>query len=109
MEIRLVKKTGVPKAEVEAHQKIQGEFSSTPFSKNWRGYASFAIARGGRGAGDDDFDLVLVTHVAVIVVELKNWHGLLLESDGQRWFLDGESRDTSPVLKANLMRSALPA
>lgn len=102
MDIKLIKKSGVPKAEVEAHQQIQREFSSSPFSKGWRGYASFSISRGGRGAGDDDFDLVLVTHNVVIVVELKNWHGKLLESDGQKWFLDGEPRDTSPVLKANL-------
>ncbi len=102
MDIKLIKKSGVPKAEVEAHQKIQREFSSTAFSKGWRGYASFAISRGGRGSGDDDFDLVLVTHNVVIVVELKNWNGKLLESDGQKWYLDGESRDTSPVLKANL-------
>ena len=81
MDIKLIKKTGVPKAEVEAHQQIQREFSSAAFSKGWRGYASFAISRGGRGSGDDDFDLVLVTHSVVVVVELKNWHGKLLESD----------------------------
>lgn len=102
MDIKLIKKTGVPKAEVEAHQQIQREFSSAAFSKGWRGYASFAISRGGRGSGDDDFDLVLITHSVVVVVELKNWHGKLLESDGQKWYLDGEFRDTSPVLKANL-------
>ena len=81
MDIKLIKKSGVPKAEVEAHQQIQREFSSTAFSKGWRGYASFAISRGGRGSGDDDFDLVLVTHNVVIVVELKNWNGKLLESN----------------------------
>ena len=102
MEIKILKKTGVPKAEVEAHQQIQREFSSSDFSRKWKGYASFAIARGGRGAGDDDFDLVLVTHAHIVVVELKNWHGTLLESDGQQWYLDGECRGTSPVAKANL-------
>ncbi|MCG7399683.1 AAA domain-containing protein [Caballeronia zhejiangensis] len=102
MEIKILKKTGVPKAEVEAHQQIQREFSSSDFSKKWKGYASFAISRGGRGAGDDDFDLVLVTHAHIVVVELKNWHGSLLESDGQQWYLDGECRGTSPVVKANL-------
>lgn len=102
MDIKLIKKSGVPKAEIEAHQQIQKDFSSAEFSKGWRGYASFAIARGGRGAGDDDFDLVLVTHTSIVVIELKNWHGKLLESDGQRWYVDGEYRDTSPVLKANL-------
>jgi hypothetical protein len=42
MEIRLIKKTGVPQAEIEAHKQIQADFDSTPFGKNWRGYASFA-------------------------------------------------------------------
>lgn len=102
MEIRLLKKNGVPKAEIEAHQQIQRELSSASFSNNWRGYASFSIARSNRGSGDDDFDLVLATHTNIVVIELKNWNGKLLESDGEKWYLDGECRDTSPVLKANL-------
>lgn len=52
--------------------------------------------------GDDDFDLVLVTHTNILVVELKNWYGKLLESDGEKWYVDGQCRDTSPVAKANL-------
>ena len=97
MEIRLVKKAGVPRAEVEAHQAIQREFNSAPFSKGWRGYASFALARAGRGGGDDDLDLVLVTHTGIVLIELKNWNGKLLESNGHKWFLDGEDRGDSPV------------
>ena len=62
MEIIVIKKIGVPRAEIEAHQQIQREFSNTPFSSKWRGYAAFALARRGSGAGDDDFDLVLITH-----------------------------------------------
>ena len=107
MEIRLIKKTGVPHAEVEAHRQVQKEFSSAAFSDSWRGYAAFALARGGRGAGDDDFDLVLVTHTNVVVVELKNWHGKRLESDGHKWFLDGEDRGASPVEVVNLKAKKL--
>ena len=101
MEIRLIKKTGVPNAEVTAHQQIQKEFSATDFSNDWRGYAAFALARQGSGAGDDDFDLVLVTHTNIALIELKNWHGKLLESDGHKWFLDGEDRGSSPVAVVN--------
>jgi len=97
LEIRLVKKAGVPRAEVEAHQVIQREFNSATFSKGWRGYASFALARAGRGSGDDDLDLVLVTHTGIVLIELKNWNGKLLESNGQKWYLDGEDRGDSPV------------
>lgn len=107
MEIRLIKKIGVPRAEVEAHQQIQKEFNAAAFSKSWRGYAAFALARGGRGAGDDDFDLVLVTHTNVAVIELKNWHGKRLESDGHKWSLDGEDRGTSPVEVVNLKAKKL--
>ncbi|WP_178385416.1 nuclease-related domain-containing protein, partial [Pseudomonas aeruginosa] len=95
MEIKLAKKSGVPKAEVLAHQTIQKEFSSSPFSKQWRAYAAFALARSGRGSGDDDLDLVLITHTGIALIELKNWHGKLLESDGQKWYLDGEDRGSS--------------
>jgi superfamily I DNA and/or RNA helicase/serine/threonine protein kinase len=102
MEIRLIKKTGVPNAEVGAHQIIQKEFSTTAFSDSWRGYAAFALARRGSGSGDDDFDLVLVTHANIALIELKNWHGKLLESDGRKWFLDGEDRGPSPVDVVNL-------
>ena len=97
MEIRITKRDGVPQAEREAHQQIQAEFDRTPFSKGWRGYASFALVRPGRGTGDDDFDLVLVTHSTIIVIELKNWNGNLLQSDGKKWYLDGEDRGDSPV------------
>ena len=111
MEIRILKKSGVPHAEIEAHKKIQEEFDSTPFSKEWRGYAAFSLARKGRGAGDDDFDLVLITHTNIVVIELKNWHGKLLESNGNKWFLDGEDRGSSPVdvaaLKAKKLASTM--
>ncbi len=108
MDIQILKKTGVPKAEVEAHQVIQKTFSASEFSKGWRGYASFAVARRGMGSGEDDFDLVLVTHANIILVELKNWHGQLLESDGREWYLDGQKRGTSPVSKvrANVRKLA---
>lgn len=97
MEIKLIKQTGVPHAEIEAHKSIQNEFHNSAFSKDWRGYASFALARQGRGSGDCDFDLILVTHTTIVVIELKNWNGKLLESKANKWFLDGEDRGSSPV------------
>ena len=107
MQITLIKKTGVPRAEVEAHQQIQQAFSSAAFSKHWRGYAAFCLTRSGRGAGDDDFDVVFVTHANIVVIELKNWHGKRLESDGHKWFLDGEDRGSSPVGVVNLKAKKL--
>lgn len=97
MEIRFLRKSGVPAAEISAHQQIQKVFDSSPFTKSWRGYASFQLARGGRGSGGDDFDLVLVTHTCIVVIELKNWHGNTLKSQGGKWYVDGEDRGASPV------------
>ena len=101
MEIRLLDKRGVPAAEIRAHQAIHEAFNKSSFTKDWRGYASFKMARGGRGSGDDDFDLVLVTHTSVIVIELKDWHGAKLESINGRWYVDGDDRGPSPLYLVN--------
>lgn len=97
MEIKLIRRSGVPASEVKAHQEIQKAFSVSPFSKAWRGYASFKLVRKGPGTGDEDFDLVLITHSAIAVIELKNWRGKELKQVGSNWFLDGEDRGESPV------------
>jgi len=111
MEIRLIESAGVPASEIAAHQRIQMAFDAAPFTKGWRGYASFKLARGGPGAGDDDYDLVVVTHSHIIVIELKNWRGKQLVSRGGNWYVDGEPRGRSPVnlvnLKAKRLASAL--
>ena len=101
MEIRLLNKSGVPAAEIQAHQKLYDAFNKSNFTKNWKGYASFKLARVARGSGDDDFDLVIVTHTNVIVIELKNWHGKKLESVNGHWYVDGEDRGASPVELVN--------
>lgn len=82
MEVRLIEKSGVPASEIDAHQQIQKAFDAAVFTKGWRGYASFKLPRGGPGAGDDDFDLVLVTHTHIVVIELKNWRGEKLTARG---------------------------
>jgi serine/threonine protein kinase len=111
VEIKLVARQGVPPSEIDAHRQIEDEFNATPFTKQWQGFAAFALARKGWGAGDDDFDLVLLTHTNVLVIELKNWNGRELTSDGHKWYLDGKDRGTSPVetsgLKAKRLASEL--
>ncbi|MCG9124865.1 AAA domain-containing protein [Laribacter hongkongensis] len=107
MEIRLIKKTGVPAHEIDAHQKIHKALSGAAFSSRWRGYASFKLLRASYGSGDDDFDLVLVTHTNIVVLELKNWSGRVLESRGGHWYMDGNDRGESPVELANLKAKKL--
>lgn len=46
MEIRLIEKAGVPASEIDAQQRIQKAFDAAPFTKGWRGYASFKLVPG---------------------------------------------------------------
>lgn len=82
----------------------------------WRGYAGFrfADARGAEG----EFDLVIVTHKNVLIVELKHWQGEIT-SNGGKWYQNGDERGRSPVAvtqnkvfllqkKLNTIRSSFP-
>lgn len=76
----------------------------------WKGYAGFRFAdsRGKEG----EFDLVIVTHKNVIIVELKHWHGVIT-SHGGKWYQNGDERDSSPVFgtqkKVYLLKNKLNA
>jgi serine/threonine protein kinase len=61
----------------------------------WKGYAGFRLAGAGR---EGEFDLVIVTHYNVIIVELKHWNGELTAS-GDNWYQNGELRERSAVSK----------
>ncbi|MCF7996085.1 MAG: NERD domain-containing protein [Chromatiaceae bacterium] len=60
----------------------------------WKGYAGFRFfdSKGYEG----EFDLVLVTHCLVLIVELKHWNGDLTSSDGN-WYLNSREMGRSPV------------
>lgn len=107
MEIKLLNKNGVPAAEIPAHKKIFDAFNKSRFTSRWKAYASFKLARVARGSGDDDFDIVLITHTNIIVIELKNWHGKKLESVSGHWYVDGEDLGKSPVETVNLKAKKL--
>lgn len=110
MEIVCLNRLGVPRAETSAHQQIASALNRGVQSKTWKGYAAFSLTRQGGGSGNDDFDVVLITHSAILVIELKNWNGKALVSDGTYWYVDGQKRP-SPVpgvqLKAKKLASAL--
>lgn len=60
----------------------------------WKGYAGFRLIGGRNNEGE--FDLVIVTHFNVIIVELKHWNGELT-ANGDQWFQNGEHRERSAV------------
>lgn len=61
----------------------------------WKGYAGFKFVSGNT---EGEFDLVIVTHYNVLIVELKHWNGKLT-ANGDNWFLNGEYIDRSAVSK----------
>lgn len=73
----------------------------------WKGYAGFRLIGSGK---EGEFDLVIVTHYNVVIVELKHWNGELTAA-GDNWYQNGEYRERSPVSKtqdkAHLLKSKL--
>ncbi|MFI8581031.1 AAA domain-containing protein [Ectopseudomonas khazarica] len=61
----------------------------------WKGYAGFRFvdSKGKEG----EFDLVIVTHCNVIVVELKDWNHEPVTANGDIWFKGDKNMGRSPV------------
>lgn len=109
---------GLQDQEIEAIKKIQLKFSATEpnntprgggdslraqlqnkLGRNgmfpWKGYAGFRFveAKGKEG----EFDLVIVTHCNVIIVELKDWNHAPVTANGDAWFKGDKNMGRSPV------------
>ena len=60
----------------------------------WKGYAGFRLVDSGK---EGEFDLVIVSHCNVIVVELKDWNHGKITCQGNKWFLGNKDMGKSPV------------
>jgi len=74
----VVRGNGLHKSETNALDQIQKHLRDS-----WFGYASVLVAD---KQGSMEFDLIIVTHDRVLVVELKEWHGKLTSYDGN-WII----------------------
>ncbi|WP_426175571.1 AAA domain-containing protein [Massilia sp. TWR1-2-2] len=61
----------------------------------WKGYAGFRFvdSKGKEG----EFDLVIVTHCNVIIVELKDWNHQPVSANGDTWYKGDKNMGRSPV------------
>lgn len=109
---------GLQEQEVEAIKKIEAAFTDRQpdgSSQNgssslrdqlrnklgrdgmfpWKGYAGFRFvdSKGKEG----EFDLVIVTHCNVIIVELKDWNHAPVTSNGDIWYKGDKNMGRSPV------------
>lgn len=108
---------GLQEQEIEAINKIKEEFADTVHTSKpqggnslrdqlqnklgrtqsypWKGYAGFRFvdSKGKEG----EFDLVIVTHCNVIIVELKDWNHEPVTANGDIWFKGDKNMGRSPV------------
>ena len=108
---------GLQSQEIKAIDAIQKAFSAKGIAKSkparsgsiqdqlrsiganpmfpWRGYAGFRFvdARGNEG----EFDLVIITHCNVLIIELKDWNNGEIISRGDKWYKNDSDMGRSPV------------
>ncbi len=109
---------GLQEQEIEAINKIKAAFADTHHvskpqgegnslreqlqnklgrtqSHPWKAYAGFRFidSKGKEG----EFDLVIVTHCNVIIVELKDWNREPVTANGDIWFKGDKNMGRSPV------------
>ena len=85
---------GLQPQEVVAIQNIEKKFSGIGEMFPWKGYAGFRFVGLGR---EGEFDLVIITHCVVIIVELKDWNNGEITYKGDKWYKNDREMQRSPV------------
>ncbi|MGC6406471.1 AAA domain-containing protein [Bisgaard Taxon 45] len=105
---------GLTAHEMEAIEKIKQAFSEDSRNMNlsskgkgfealsalksifpWKGYSGFRFADV-KERKEGEFDLVIITHCNVLIVELKHWNGKIT-SHKDKWYLNNRDMGRSPV------------
>lgn len=104
---------GLTQHEVDAIEKIKQAFQASENNKKvkgqgfdtlkslksifpWKGYSGFRFADV-EERKEGEFDLVIVTHCNVLIIELKHWNGEPITNNGLRWFKGKKDMGHSPV------------
>jgi serine/threonine protein kinase len=101
MKIICLNSEGINKYEKDANSRMEKEFSS-----KWRGYSALELIDIREGTKEIDF--VLVTEDRIVLLELKNWNGLIKFEDN-KWYHNGEARPSPVKINANKNRLLLTA
>lgn len=119
---------GLQEQEVAAIEKIKATFSghatapTTPirggslrdqlqssYGNNgmfpWKGYAGFRFVDSKKH--DGEFDLIIVTHCNVIIVELKDWNHQPVTAKGDTWYKGIKNMKRSPVSTTRVKKQTL--
>lgn len=112
---------GLTQHEVEAIEKIKANFQASDalaeldrkdsktislaeFKKSapsnpmfpWKGFSGFRLVDP-RGSKEGEFDLVIITHCNILIIELKDWNNHKVTSSNNRWYLGSKDMGKSPV------------
>ena len=103
---------GLTQHEVDAIEKIKQAFQASENNKKvkgqgldtlkslksifpWKGYSGFRFADV-KERKEGEFDLVIVTHCNVLIIELKHWNGTIICRQ-DKWYLNDKDMGRSPV------------
>ena len=103
---------GLTQHEVDAIEKIKQAFQASENKKKvkgqrfdrlkslksifpWKGYSGFRFADV-KERKEGEFDLVIVTHCNVLIIELKHWNGTIICRQ-DKWYLNDKDMGRSPV------------
>ena len=103
---------GLTQHEVDAIEKIKQAFQASENNKKvkgqgfdtlkslksifpWKGYSGFRFADV-KERKEGEFDLVIVTHCNVLIIELKHWNGTITSCQ-DKWYLNDKDMGRSPV------------
>ena len=104
---------GLTQHEVDAIEKIKQAFQASKNNKKvkgqgfdtlkplksifpWKGYSGFRFADI-KERKEGEFDLVIVTHCNVLIIELKHWNGEPITNNGLHWYKGKKDMGHSPV------------
>lgn len=89
MNIKKVGGTGLHASELRAISKMEQYFQSS-----WHGLAGLVVSD---EQGPMEIDCLIITHDRLLLVELKEWNGVI-EYDNGMWIQNGQNRGTSPFI-----------
>lgn len=81
---------GNVKAKLKGLESLKNLQSMFP----WQGYSGFRFVDGSK---DGEFDLIIITHCNVLIVELKHWNSGKITYNNDTWFFNDKDRGRSPV------------
>lgn len=98
--------TGIYEHELTAIDQIKKVFDVGEKTKNWRAYAGFEFMHNEGKKGIDqrnsekfEYDLLIITHANVLVIEFKDWNGKEITKVAGKWHMGSEVKDACPVTK----------